>query len=244
VVPIGVTLGGKPFDERVASLDDFYDELRGGVTATTSLPSPADFDDAYQRAAELGAEAVLSIHLDARASGTIAAAELAARHAAVPVTVVDTWTASFGVGLCVCAAADVIGAGGSPDDAARAAAQLGASLRNVFVARFAPGGRVPTTGSWMALSFRDGASFPLAECSSADEAVAILAACVDQAEGRVAASVGHAARELEPAADDLARALEDGGCPVERYRVGAAVGAHTGPDSFGAFWWPASATRP
>ena len=25
---------------------------------------------------------------------------------------------------------------------------------------------------------------------------------------------------------------------LERYRVGPAVGAHTGPFSFGAFWWP------
>lgn len=243
-MPIGVALESEPFDERVASLDDFYDRLRAGVTATTSLPSPADFADAYQHAAELGAEAVVSIHLDARASGTIAAAEHAARDAAVPVTVVDTNTASFGVGLCVRVAADVIGAGGSPADAARAATQLGALLSNVFVARLAPGGRVPTTDSWVVLSFRDGASVPIAACSSADEAVAVLAACVTQAEGRAAASVGYAARELEPAADELAHTLEEGGCPVERYRIGAAVGAHTGPDCFGAFWWPASATRP
>jgi hypothetical protein len=53
--------------------------------------------------------------------------------------------------------------------------------------------------------------------------------------------VGHASATTERAADELAaalRALADVEL-VERYRVGAAVGAHTGPLSFGAFWWPA-----
>ena len=41
---------------------------------------------------------------------------------------------------------------------------------------------------------------------------------------------------------ELAQRIERSGraARVERYRVGASVGAHTGPDSFGAFWRPAS----
>ncbi len=236
VVPIAVSLNGDPFDEREDSLDDFYDGLRAGAAATTSLPSPADFTAAYERAAARGADAVVSIHLDGRTSGTVGAAELGARSAPIPVTIVDTRTASFGVGACVRAAVEVTRAGGSADDAAGAARSFGAALENVFVARLAPAGRVPLTETWTLLSFRDGASVPVAESASVAEAVEAMAAYPTDGGS---AAVGHAARELKSSADELARAVEERGRTVERYRVGAAVGAHTGPDSFGLLWWPA-----
>ena len=55
------------------------------------------------------------------------------------------------------------------------------------------------------------------------------------AAGQVA--VGYASRDVEAAADRLAHdLLRAGVAPVGRYRVEPSVGAHTGPDSFGAFW--------
>lgn len=58
--------------------------------------------------------------------------------------------------------------------------------------------------------------------------------------GPVRAAVGHAAASVQAAADALALSLEAQPhvVEVERYRVGAAVGAHTGGQSLGAFWWP------
>ena len=52
--------------------------------------------------------------------------------------------------------------------------------------------------------------------------------------------MGHASTAVEGAADRLAHDLLglDGVVEVERYRIGASIGAHTGPDSFGLFWWP------
>jgi hypothetical protein len=81
--------------------------------------------------------------LDARVSGTAGSAELAAREAPVPVTVVDTQTVTFGVGLCVRAAAAVIAAGASAAEAAAAARRVAATLRDVFVAHRSPPGRLP-----------------------------------------------------------------------------------------------------
>ncbi len=237
VVPIGIALDGEPFDDRSASVDDFYERLRSGAAATTSLPGPAAFAAAYERAAARGAHEMLSIHLDARTSGTVTAAELAARDAPLPVRVVDTRTASYGVGLCVRAAAEVVVEGGSLESAANAAMRLAGTLENAFVARLGSGGRVPASGSWALLTFRDGVSTPISECASASEAAEALAALVPRAE-HLSVAVGHAARDLEHAADELARMVEDGGHAVERYRVGPAIGAHTGPDSFGLFWWP------
>jgi fatty acid-binding protein DegV len=171
----------------------------------------------------------------------VSSAELAAREASIPVKVVDTRTASFGVAVCVRAAAETVARGGSAADAVLQAVNVGAQLQNAFVARGSRGGRVPTVGGWSLLRFADGASSELWECGSIEEAVARTMSLALHGDGDLAAAVGHASRELEPAADRLAHELaaSDRVSRVERYRVGASVGAHTGPDTFGAFWWPA-----
>jgi DegV family protein with EDD domain len=240
VVPVSVLLDDEPFDELTSSLDWFYARLRAGASAKTSQPTPADFAAAFGRAAARGADTVVSIHVDARVSGTVSSAELAAREAAIPVKVVDTRTASFGVAVCVRAAAETVARGGAAADAVLEAVNLGAQLQNAFVARGSRGGRVPTVGGWSLLRFADGASTELWECGSIEEAVTRTMSLALHGHGDLAAAVGHASRELEPAADRLAHELaaSDRVRRVERYRVGASVGAHTGPDTFGAFWWP------
>lgn len=241
VVPISITLGGEPFDERAQPIDDFYERLIDGIEVTTSQPSPGDFTDAYARLAARGARTALSIHLDARISGTTASAELAARDAPIPVRVVDTKTVSFGVGVCVRAAAEAVVAGGSASDAVATAMRLGAAMRNVFVAHGGPGGRVPELSGWAVLTFVDGTTLPVAACESVGETVDAMAAQVLGSDEPVQAAVGHAGAITETAADALAVELSRSPhvLDVERYRVGAAVGAHTGPVTFGAFWWPA-----
>jgi DegV family protein with EDD domain len=240
VVPVAVVLDGHRYDERNGSLDDFYARLARGAKATTSQPSPGELLDAYARAAAAGAEAVISLHLDARISGTVAAAELAAREAPIAVTVVDTSTASFGVGLCVRATADALAGGASTAEAVDVARALGRTLRNVFVAQAGPPGRIPETKGWSLLELADGTVEAHAAYAAMDEALEAMAARVLAEPGPLAAAVGHAAASTGPAADALALALEGQAhvTRVERYRVGAAVGAHTGGLSFGAFWWP------
>ena len=240
VVPIAIALDGEPFDEQTHEIDDFYALLFAGAKATTAQPSPGEFLVAYASAAAGGATEVLSIHLDARVSGAIGAAELAAREAAIPVTVVDTGTVSFGVGACVREAARAVVAGTSTREAAAAARLLGAEMQNVFVAR-GGGGRVRGEPGWAALTFVDGKTEVLVQCESVDEVVGIMAAGVLRGARSIRVAVGHAAEAIRPAADALAETLASASqvMEVERYRVGAAVGAHTGPLSFGAFWWPA-----
>jgi fatty acid-binding protein DegV len=213
------------------------------VPVTTSQPSPGEFLDAYSRAAADGADEVLSIHLDARVSGTVSSAELAAREAPVPVTVVDTRAVSFGVGVCVRTAAEAIAADALAADAAAAARRVGPTLRNVFTVHASPSGRLPdATPGWSVLEFRDGEAKPLGSRDNIGEAIGAMAARLHDEDRGVHVAVGHAAASTEPAADALALALEGLSCvvDVERYRVSPAVGAHTGPASFGAFWWPAS----
>ena len=242
VVPIAIMLDGGPFEEQEGAIDDFYARLAEGAQVATSQPSPGEFVEAYTDAAERGAEEVLSIHLDARVSGTLGSAELAAREAPIPVTVVDTRTVSFGVGVCVRVAAEAIAAGASAGDAAAAVGRVGATLMTIFVAPAGGGGRLPETTGWSLLEFADGKVVPSAACDDLAQAIEAMAARVFE-EGRSArAAVGHAAASTEPAADALALSLASMShvVEVERYRVGPAVGAHTGAYSFGAFWWPSS----
>lgn len=238
VVPVPVALDGAPFE---GGADDFYRRVRSGARAATSTPSPGELLAAYCTAAERGASEAVSLHLDSRLSGVVAAAELAARESPIPVRVVDTRTASFGVALCVRAADEALRRGASAADAASLARGLGSKLRSVFVTCGAAGGRVGGTGGWTVHRMIDGRFQPDDVLASVTDAVAAVAEAVLEASGLRRVAVGHAAAEVERPAHELALRLEADSSveAVERYRVLPPVGAHTGPLSFGAFWLPA-----
>jgi fatty acid-binding protein DegV len=243
VVPVPVAIDGEPAKDDVTP-DAFFDRLARGGIATTSQPSPGTFALAYERAAQRGAESVLSIHLDGRASGVAASATLGSTAAPIPVRVVDTGTVSYGVAVCVRAAAHALASGGSLADAVEVASREGAGLRTVFVARPRHIGRIPSPEKspedWTVWGYEAGAATPLSASGSVADAIATMAGMAAREDGRISVAVGHAGRDLEAAADHLAHRLVDlqQVVSVERYRVGAAVGAHTGPKSFGLFWWP------
>jgi fatty acid-binding protein DegV len=240
VVPVGIALDGEPFDETELEPDVFYDRLSRGARAATSQPSPGRFAEAYARAADRGARAVLSIHLSGAVSGTVGAAELAAREAPLPVAVVDAGTVSFGVAACVLAAAEVLAAGGSAGNAVASVERLGPTLRNAFVAGGAPGGRVPAARGLPVLSYVGTNAEAFGAAESLEDAAHMIASRVLEEDGPIAAAVGHADRATAASAELLMDALKRSTRVVElmRYRVGPSVGAHTGPLSFGAFWWP------
>ncbi len=243
VVPVPVTVNGHSFEEGVdLDPDWFYDALAGGAHTTTSQPNPARFLRAYEEAADGGAEAVLSMHLSAAISGTVAAAQTAAAAAPIPVTVLDTGTTSFGVAVCVLEAARAIEGGASPAAAAARVARLASGIGNVFVAAGAPGGRIPSASGRPVFSFISGTATQIATPASNEEAIAVMTEHI-AAQGRsLAVAIGHAAASAETHAEKLAAVLRRAGIGEQiRYRVGPSVGTHTGSDSYGAFWWPASA---
>ena len=176
-VPIAVALDGEPYES--SDLDDFYARLEAGARATTSMPSPGDFLRAYSGAAASGADEVVSIHVDARVSATVASAQLAARDAPLPVTVVDSGTVSFGLGACVAAAAAAVSSGASAAEVDRLVRRLGRSARSVFVAASAPNGRVGADRGWVVMSFENGVATTEAACGSPTEATEAMAARID-----------------------------------------------------------------
>ncbi len=249
VVPLIVTVDGEEFHERVdLSDDDFYTRLAGGAAVATAAPAPGAFLMAYERAAEVGAEAVLSIHVGSNTSATLNSATIAAELSRIPVTTVDTETASFAVGCCVWAAGEVLGRGGSLDEARQAALQVAASVGNVFIvgalglAR--SGGRLAADADSgegaPVLALEGGQMRPLARVRSDADAVETMATYIERHAGGRAQRIGVGDARTDDLAHALITRLEQGGCVGElvRYAIGPSVGAHTGPGTVGAVFFP------
>lgn len=113
VVPLTVTFAdGSSVRSDVADPATFLARLRAEPIPTTSQPSPDEFDAAFARAADRGAEAVVALHCSAELSGTVGASRQAATRAPIPVHVVDTRLVGGALGLAVSAARRVRDAGG------------------------------------------------------------------------------------------------------------------------------------
>ena len=250
VVPLTVTVDGEDHLEGVdLDADAFYALLaRGPRTVSTSQPSPGRFADAYARLAQGGAEEILSVHLGSSVSGTVNSARLGAATAPVPVRIVDTGTASFAVACCVWEAAEALAAGAGTQEAAAVAEAVAATVGNVFVVGALDlarrGGRLSTLVAdddrIPVLSLAGGAMVPVARAGDLDEAAEAMAAHVRAAGSGLRVGIGVA----DAGAGALWQALESRlvAAPevreVVRYRIGPSVGAHTGPGTAGAVYYP------
>ncbi len=131
MVPLTVTLGGRTYVDRV-ELDSpaFYRLLRQtGEMPHTAQPNRADFRRAYETLlAEY--EAVVSVHLSPRMSGTIHSARGAAEDVdPARVRVVDARHLSVGLGLVVETAGDAIQAGATLDQVVAMAEEAARNTR-------------------------------------------------------------------------------------------------------------------
>lgn len=251
VVPMTVVVDGRPLLEGAEiDLAGITTALERGASVGTSTPSPGQFLQAYQRAADDGATAVLSVHAGGAASGTAGSARLAASMAPLPVEVVDTGSASFPVALCTWAAGDVLAAGGSLQEAAAAARSTAAAMGNVFVvgalALAARGGRlaadsftVAGTDAIPVLALTDGVMKRVGQVSDVGAAVeAMVGYVAAAATGRQRIAVGHLA--AAGLADALEAALRER-VEVEelvRYDVGPSVAVHSGLGTVGCVFHP------
>ena len=254
VVPVIVTLDGVDHREGVdLTAKDFWARLDGPElpAVSTSQPSPGAFLDAYGDAVAAGATEIVSVHVGADVSGTVNAARLAADETSVPVHVVDSGTASFGVTACLWQAVAAARSGASAVDAAAVAAEVAPTIGTSFILQgldFArAGGRFDQTlpddaddvivlaGHGTALDVVGGARDLDSLCEQ------IVAPFLAGAEP-IRAGVGLADDATLPIVDGIEARLRASDLVVDlvRYRVGPSIAAHTGPGTAGGFWWPAS----
>ncbi|MGW1146648.1 DegV family protein [Streptomyces sp. NPDC002454] len=250
LVPLTVVIGDRAWEEGTEfSARSLAEALRKRRPVTTSRPAPEVFAATYRRAAEAGAEGIVSLHLSSELSGTYDAAVLAARSAPIPVRVVDTGMIAMALGFCALAAAQAAAAGASIDEVV-AAAQKRAEGSSAYFSvdtldYLRRGGRIGAAqalfGSALAvkplLQLVDGRIEPLEKVRTSARAIARLEEiAVERAGviGPVDIAVHHLAAGEKAAG--LAERLHErlpglGEVPVSE--VGAVIGAHTGPGLLG-----------
>ncbi|MEM9518144.1 MAG: DegV family protein [Actinomycetota bacterium] len=253
IVPITISIDGVARQEGVdLDADDFWRHLDGSTLPeiTTSQPSPGEIATVYRSLAAAGIDEIVSVHVGADVSGTVNAARLASSDVDIPVHVVDSGTASFGVTACLWEAVLAARQGADGAAAASTAAAIAPSIGTSFILQ--------------GLDFaRAGGRFDLALPDDADEVIVLagygtaidivgagrdLESLCDQivapflADDRpIRAGVGLADDATLPITERIEERLRASDLVVDlvRYRVGPSIAAHTGPGTAGGFWWPA-----
>ena len=253
LVDLEVVLDGRASPESQVTVAEVADVMRRRRRVSTSSPLPARFLQAYQAARDAGAEQVVSVHLAARASGTVNIARMAARQVDLPVHVVDTGQLGRATGAAVLAAAAAAAADRGVAEVVAAAELTAARCRTVFcvddLEHLRRGGRLSTTqtliGSALAvkplLIVRDGLVDVLEKVRTSTRARARLVTlgldAVRDADGPSAVFVHHV-DAVDPARA-LAGQLESRlPVDVEVVETSPVIAAHVGPGALGVVVCP------
>jgi DegV family protein with EDD domain len=267
VVPLHVVVGRRTYAEGVdISAAEVADLLRRGKErVSTSRPAPGELIQRYRQLRErTGCEAIVSLHLSGRVSGTVEAAQLAAAavRSEVRVEVVDTGVLGMAMGYAACSAAQAAAAGASPEEVLVTARERAAATSTLFyldsLEHLRRGGRVGTAaallGSALAikplLTLRDGQVEMLEKVRTRNRALARLEErCVELARQPGHDGVDLAVHHLSwgEQADALRRRLAEAlpAAQVDLVELGAVVAVHTGPGTLAVVVAPrATATTP
>jgi DegV family protein with EDD domain len=255
VVPLVVTIDGTDHLERdELDADAFYAHFDDGhvPAISTSQPSPGAFAAAYGRLAARGCTEIWSVHIAEAMSGTVGSARLAARDAAVPVHVIDTGSASFGVSVCVWATASALDRGANADDVRRRVDGLVERLGTAFMVGVPHlterGGRaagVALDGDGIPILAMNAGNLELLDrVSTVQDTIDVMSAYArswaEREPDGITVAIGTADAPSRPLGERLDSAVRDlpGVDDVIHYRIGPSVGAHTGPGTFGLFVFP------
>ncbi len=251
VVALTVTIDGVEFLEGVdLDADGLYAHFGSGRTPsiTTSQPSPGRFAEAYRRLADVGCTEIVSIHISEAMSGTIGSATLAARDALVPVHIIDTGSASFGVSVFVWTAGVAIERGAETEHIRQLLTTVAPLIGTVFMIGTpllterggrAAGPDLPDGVDGIpVLSMRAGALELLERVTTIEDAIDVMSTYAAGWGDHVTVAIGTAddwrlGARLESALSGLTNIDA-----ITHYRVGPTVGAHTGPGTFGLFVFP------
>jgi DegV family protein with EDD domain len=255
VVPLQLLFGDQVYLDRIEmGAAEFYRRLREGtVTATTSQPTPAQFSDAFEHA-RAAADEVVAVLLSSALSGTYANAEAARRSfAAGGIHLVDSRSASFGVGLLARRGAELAEAGWSAPAIARELERLRGQSGMFFTVDtleyLLRSGRVSRVQAWlggllnmkpiMTLD-REGAAAAVGrvrgQAALLPRLLRLLDAALPRPRNRLRMAVAHA--DVPELAERARAAL------LERYRpldvlvspVTGVLAAHAGPGAWGVFY--------
>ncbi len=247
-VPIYVVFGDKSYRDKLDIGDDeFYERLvHGPVHPTTSIPTPKDFADVYNKLAQETDE-IISIPITSKESGTYNAAVLAKELVTrkCRIEVVDSLSMSMALGLLVAEAGRQAKAGASLDKVTELVRRTIPKVHLIFLLDtlkyVVRGGRLSKPYGIIGSALR---VKPLLTLKEGDLSMVGVARTKAKAVERLYefAKGFPKVKELAVAyttAHDEARAFTDRlkaafpGVPVSLMRVGSSLGTHAGPGGMG-----------
>ncbi len=253
VVPLKVIFGKEVYRDGVdIEPDTFYRRLVSGEVATTSQPSPGEFETVYRELLEKG-QSIVSIHISRHLSGTVNSAEAArALFPDADITIVDSRLVAAALGLVVQAAARTARDGGSRDEVLAVARKVIQETRVLFcvdsLEYLRRGGRIGKAQALLGtilninpiLAVYEGFIQPFEKVRGRKVALRRLAEIVVQEAGQRPVVCGVLQGANQEAADLLTGLLANlpPGSTVEQGTVGPVVGAHAGPGVFGVAFHP------
>ena len=252
IIPLQVVIDDLSRPESDVRPREVAGALRAGRQVSTSRPTPEVIGNTYAELAGAGYDAIVSVHLSSKISGTCGAAEVAAASADIPIVVVDTMTLAMAVGFAVLTGAEVARAGGGPSEVVSSVRRRAAASTTYFyvdsLEYLRRGGRIGTAaamlGSALAvkplLTVVDGEIRPYERVRTASKALTRLEELSLEALTRVAALNGavdiavHHLDNLDGArrlVDRLSAEVRAGDVVISE--VSAVLGVHVGPGTVG-----------
>lgn len=247
IVPLTVRFGNEEFvDRRDLTPSEFWARCSASPSPPeTAAPPPGLFEITYRSLMDAGAEGVVVVALSSALSGTMQSAQLAARTVrdVVPVEVIDSRSASTGLGMIAVAAARRARDGGSLAEVASAARDV-ARRTHVWAMldtldSLKRGGRIGGARALMAtvlsikpiIEVRDGQVEEGGRQRTRTKALQLLVDKVRRAGPLESLGVLHAdASDVDGFVAELAP-LAPG--PMMVTDVGAVIGSHCGPRAIG-----------
>ncbi len=253
VIPLRVLVGDRTYlDGRDLDSSDVLRFLRDptGPRPTTSQPPPGDFEDAYRRALEAGAERILGIFLGSAVSGTFGAARAALRSVGEGRGVlVDSRSGSLGVGLLVVRAVELLDQGLPVERVAEELERIRSRSDLVFTVESVEwlrrSGRLGAGRAWMARMMGivpvlhldvAGNVVPRARVRGHEAARRTIFDALDEGlAGARRYRIGVVHAGVPDLAESLEREVRERYDPVETYcrPITAVLAAHAGPGAWG-----------
>jgi len=249
-VPLYVNFQGKVHQDWI---DIDPGKIVAGVAAgadlpTTSQPSPEDFTKAYDAVIAEGASEILVVTISSALSGTYQSANLAAKDASVPVSIVDSLGASAGVAILVRQAVRMRDAGADRETIAKTLEGMRPHMMVLFTVGtleyLQKGGRVGRAQALLGgllnvrpiLTLEEGKIVPAGKARGTKKAIAEVVervrAHAEAHRGELVLDFLHIQKEkLRQAVRDAGISFSDG----RLYEIGAVIAAHVGPGTFGVY---------
>lgn len=244
IVPLFARFGDEIFRERVDITDEeFYNRLiNGNVHPVTIQPNPKDFVEVYEKLSK-DADAIVSIHISGKLSGTLNSAYQARDIVAskTNIELVDSQTVTTGLGSIVIRAAKVAKDGGNLQqvlDAARYAIENNHSICLLDTLKYLEkGGRIGKAKALIGtllnvkplISIKDGEVIPYGQARSRMKGIEQMIEFVKKYKNIEEVYLAYATTPED--ADSLALQLDPiySREKIKIFRLGTTLGIHTGP---------------